>query len=547
MAKFTIPAKIEEVRNGIDFIEKTLEDKHVPKKNIYKAMLISEEVMVKLIENANSTSKVEISVKAIYGIAKVTMSCGGNRIENDEFYDGISVEELDQGDEAAIRSILLDAFRDKISYIRKGKYNYVYIEAGDKQKVFVFRSALAIILGFLVTYLLSLFVSVDGMYSLADNVLLPIQTLYLNALSLITAPAVFFSIVMAVVRYRAFADPGRVSLKVMIGYIMTTIIAALIGIFTFRGFEALNLKHIGMNLLDSSSSIGATSIIDMITNVIPTNIIDPFQNTDAMQLLFIALITGFAISKISNSVPLIKDLNVGLNKLFDTIVDVISQFIPSQAFFSVMLGQIYFGGMSLRGSGRVFLMITCGFVFMVIVYLLLILIFGQITPIPFIKKYKKFGKKLFFNGEGVERIQDTMEFCKKEMGISNKVSSFSIPFGAIGNLDGNCIYLMVATLFMSKFTGVEILESNIIYMIIIIMILSVGSPITPGSAMIGLTLLMKQMGIPMVMLSVIVVINAFVDLLMDSVNSTGDVAISLIVAKSEHHFDKEVYMKNVED
>lgn len=541
MAKIIIPAKIEELKNGMDFIKETLEKRHVRKKTLYKALLISEEVMVKLMENANDTSTVRISIKVRYGMPKIAMSCGGEAFDKADFSVDIPMDELETDDEATIRSVLLDAFSKNISYTRKGKYNYVYIHSGETQKVFVIRSAIAIFLGYLITAILQMILTPDILTSFATDVLLPIQTLYLNALSLITAPAIFLSIVMAVVRYRAFADPGRVSIKVMLGYLFTTVVAVLVGIQSFYIYDTSNFNKVIFTMPGVGEGTGVISVLDIFTNIIPTNIITPFENTDALQLLFIALIFGFGVSGVGDTTPFIKEMFEGLDKLLKKIVEVVTEMIPSQAFFSVMLALIYFGNGSLIASSRLFLITMGGFIVMLLMYIIIIPVLGRINPLPFFKKYITFVVRNFLKARSVEVIADSIIFCKDKLGISNKVSSFSIPFGAIANLDGNCIYLTIATLFLAKMNNIEIFESNLIYLILIIIILSIGSPITPGSAMIALTLLMNQIGLPMELLSIVVVINAFVEMIMDEINSTGDFAITLVIAKSENKFNKEVY------
>ena len=113
--------------------------------------------------------------------------------------------------------------------------------------------------------------------------------------------------------------------------------------------------------------------------------------------------------------------------------------------------------------------------------------------------------------------------CQDTLGVSPKVCSFSIPLGATVNMDGTCIYLAVASLFLARVYGI------------------VGAPGIPGSALVCLSVLLVQVGIPVEAVSLIMGIDPFFSMLRAMSNCTGDVVASVVVAKSEKMFDAEVY------
>lgn len=133
-----------------------------------------------------------------------------------------------------------------------------------------------------------------------------------------------------------------------------------------------------------------------------------------------------------------------------------------------------------------------------------------------------------------------IESCRK-LGVSSKISSFSIPLGATVNMDGSCVYLAVAGLFLAKVYGIEIDGSAMFSMIFSIIVLSVGAPGIPGAGLVCLSVLLVQLGVPAEAISLVMGVDSILGMCRTAINTTGDVAVSVVVAKTERLLDKEKY------
>ena len=131
--------------------------------------------------------------------------------------------------------------------------------------------------------------------------------------------------------------------------------------------------------------------------------------------------------------------------------------------------------------------------------------------------------------------------CINNLGISPKVCNFSIPLGATVNMDGCCIDLVIIGLFLAKAYGIEVPASGLISLSITIILLSLGAPGVPGTALVCLGVVLNTLGVPFEALGIIIGIYPFIDMFQTVNNTTGDVAVSLIVAKSENLLDTDVY------
>ena len=542
MPKILLPANQSEIHTGLEFIEQTIRRYRFKNKEVMKTLLVAEENMVRLIDKTEEDVQMQISIRYRYGTAEITISAAGEPLVAEELQIDLSVGDMGHDSEETIRSILLQAFSDKMTYTRKGEYNFIKITAGVRERVFLNRTMAAMAAGLIVSLLLSLALPHAAVEALADNFLYPLQTIFLNALQLVTAPAVFFCILSNVSRYTSFSDPGRVSSKIIVGYLLTSIFAVLIGMFIFELLQpgawadGILAPYIG----EIQNIDFGNSILELIINIVPTNIVAPFSDTNAMQLLFIAFLGGIVLGGTGQYTAELRKAADALNSFFSATAGIVSNTIPVMTFFTVILCVAYFGLESLYIGLEVLGVTVLGLAMMLASYTMLVLA-SRLNPITFLRKYAPNAVSTFLGGSSIRAIPETMRACEKKFGVSPKVFSFSIPFGAIGNMDGNCVYLTIAGLYMARIYGVSFLGRELISIVIVVLLLSVGAPIVPGTVMVSLTMLMNTMGMSPVGMSFIIGVNVIIEMLLTVCNTIGDVAITLVVARTEGLLDLNIY------
>jgi len=185
--------------------------------------------------------------------------------------------------------------------------------------------------------------------------------------------------------------------------------------------------------------------------------------------------------------------------------------------------------------------IYCGALVMLVVYGLLIWIVGRENPITFYRKFYPVSLTGYTLGSSNATLPTSMEICGGKLGISPKIYSFSLPLGATVNMDGTCITLMVSALFMSKIFGIPVTFTTLATLFLSIFVLSVGAPGVPGSALICISLLLPQIGVPAEAISIVMGLYTLVGMMTACINVTGDGVITLIVAKKEKLLDLDVF------
>ncbi len=548
MPKLFIPADINEISRGIKFIENLLIQCRIKGKAKNQALLISEESLVRLIENASEGAEIEINVHRFYSTANITISAAGKPMDSDDLQLDLSAGEIGHDSEEAIRSMLLRAFSDRMAYVRKGEYNFIKINAGYKERVFAIRTTAALLLALICSLLLIPLLPENVSLWIRDQFLAPIQQIFINMLQLVTAPAVFFSTTTAVAQFTAFSDPGKVSGKVIIGYFITSVLAV------FMGFGLFQLIDPGENSAMIFRSMAYVrqidqiipenaGLIERIVNFIPNNVVAPFMNTDAVQLLVVALLAGLALGRAGGYSYKLLDLSEALNRFFTVMVEIVAKLIPPATFFISLLTLSTFRVSALIAGAEIFGMVLLGLFCLLIFYLLLVAFAGRLNPLTFIRKYWRHMWNTFFAGSSISAIPDSIRCCEKDFGVSPSVTAFSIPFGAISNLDGSCIYLTIAGLFLAKICGVNLLGKDILTIGFMVIVLSIGSTITPGSVLLALAMLMNEMNISLSALSILLGINALIEMFLAMCNTAGDVAMTLVISRTENLLDIETYKK----
>lgn len=542
--KLVVPASLSGIGEGLDFIEKALTDLGFRPKSIRESMLLSEESMVRLADNATVEATIHISIKKSGGLASIRLSApGAEFVPGTDNISDFSTGDMGRSSESVIRGILLKAYEDKMRYARKGKYNFVTITAGEREKMFMYRAMAALAISIAAGFVLRGVLSADTAATLNTYLLVPIEEIFINMLMLITAPAVFLSVITSVAQYSSFSDPGRVSIKTLVGYAITSVIAVLAGLLAFNLIQPGSEGQMSGMIFGftAEARVNTDDVISTIVNIVPSNIIDPFQNLETLQLLFMAIVFGVALGRVGDYSAALRNFIEALNNLITKVISILMEFLPVAIFASVVSMLLNAGGEIIVSLFELLLAVIVGIAIMMVLYCMIIMIGARSNPVTFIKKYAPTMGETFILASGLSALPKTMRCCKKNLGISPKVYSFSIPFGASFNMDGNCVYLTIAGLFMAKMCGVEIFSADILPLILTVLVLSIGAPITPGTALICFTVLLNQLGVSIAAVSILFGVNALIEMLTATSNTAGDVAVSLAIARSENLLDSDVY------
>lgn len=533
---------------ALEIINERLSAYKLSRKDIAKSLLASEEVMHALLEHSENADHLYLSVARLLDEIYIDIAVKGNEFSFEKELDlgaNIDADEIGPDTEKAIRGMILKSFVDDLKYRCRAGMNIVRISVVKSKRAMLYKTlgamVLAIILGFAAKSLLpeSVYLPVN------DNLLVPVKTMYMNALKMIVAPVVFFSIVSCIGQFSDLSELGKIGGKTIALYSLTTVIATVLGAAVFYLLRPGVVGSLAIEAVETAAQAQDISVSfkDMVINIVPSNFFSPFLEAEMMQLIFLAVLCGIAVGMVGKYSQILSDLFTAFNELFLKITSLIIKFMPLAVFCSFLSMIFKTGSDALVSILGILGTFVVAIILMMLIYCIFIFIFARLNPLLFFKKYAPTMAQVFSMGSSNASLPLNIEACKK-LGIPQKVYSLSLPLGATINMDGTCIYLSVFALALARLCGVTVPPAALISVLVSIIVLSVGAPGIPGSGLVCLSVLLSQLNVPLEAVAFVMGIDSLIGMMRCMSNCLGDVAISTVVAKLEGVLDVDTYKSN---
>lgn len=534
---------------AMDFVQAFLTDSRIEKKAGVRAMLVVEEALGSLMAHRKGEdSDMHVRARSRFGTVTIELSVAGEAFSLTENMKSAALStdgEMDAGTQDVIRNILLRSLTDDLKYRHKNGVNDVRVTLVKSRHAFLWQTLGAMLAAIAVGLILATAAPAPFSAALNANLLSPVKTMYLNALKMVVAPVVFFSIVSCIAQFSDLSDLGRIGGKTLALYLLTTLIAVGVGIGAYFLFQpgGVNLAGLAEDASAITSQTVSVSLRDTIVGIVPTNFLSPFLESNMLQLIFLAVVCGVATGLIGKYSAMLKDIFQAFNDLFLKITTLFIRVMPAAVFCSISSMILTMGTPSLLTLLGMFGTFLFGLACMMAVYCLMMVAMARLNPLPFLKKYSPVMLQVFSMASSNASISINMEACEKKLGISGRVFSLSIPLGATLNMDGTCVHLAVFALALAKIYGVPVSGAMLLSMAVSIVVLSMGAPGIPGAGLICLSVLLTQMNVPVEAIGLVMGIDSLIGMFRTMSNCLGDVAVTSIVARSEGLMDMKVYQQ----
>jgi len=276
------------------------------------------------------------------------------------------------------------------------------------------------------------------------------------------------------------------------------------------------------------------SAVEVLVNIVPTNPVKSLVEGNMLQVIFLALLFGIILTVISKEKAemLIKILD-GLNEAIIQVVHVAMKLAPYGvlALIAAVIGQ--YGVHILITLLKYSLVVIGGlFIYTVGVNSFTLSLLGRMNPIRFFQAVKEAMIIAFSTSSSNAALPVSME-CVEHVGVSREYSSFVIPLGATINMDGTALYQGVAAVFIAQIYGIPLHFMDQITIVLMATLASVGAAGVPAAGIITLAMVLKQIGIPLEGIALILGVDRFLDMCRTTTNIVGDMACSVVIKESE--------------
>ena len=538
MSKGTIELNQNNLSEAAASLETALTAAGADRRECMNALLLAEELFARMAAEPGMT--VHADVQRRWGNITLRLSCEGDQL------NPIVASPFPEGDEQdGFRTKLLHANREKLGYARKGKRNVVSVSVHSAANQQIKFTLAAMLLGIGIGLVCKALLPGDLLTALNANVLVNIRTVFLNALKMMIAPLVFFSVTSSLSGMGDVSEIGRAGSRVLALYLFTSLLACFVGTGLFYLFFGGDVPQIPLEL-NAARAVEATKVdlVSVLIGIVPSEMVSPIQKMDVLQILFVSIFFGVVLSVLGDRTPTLKQLTDEANTFCTKAVSMIVRFLPLIAFVSMFSLVIKVGLNTLYALGLVLLGHVLGVAAMLVVYSVLLVLVGHISPLPFLRKGIRFMSIPFSLAGSNACIPFTLEFCTDKLGISKKLAAFSIPIGSTVNMDGICFSIVFQGLMLAKMYGVAITPRLLLTTFLTALLLSVGAPGVAGAAFICLTTIVVSLGLPAEAATFVLGIDSLLSMLRISNNVIGDTAVACAVAASEKQLDNAIYQKN---
>ncbi len=365
--------------------------------------------------------------------------------------------------------------------------------------------------------------------------------IFLRALRMIVIPLVFTSIALGVAGMGDSASLGRIAGKTILYYIVTTAIAATIGL------TLVNLVKPGvganLNLAEKVTSVGSgeISFIDQIVSIVPSNIFESMAKGDLLPIIFFAVVFGFFMNKVAEQhTNTLKGLFTAVYEVIMKITMFIIRLAPIGVFAIVanVVGQQAGNPqalLSMAGSLGVFVLVVWGGLLLQggVVLPLLVRVLGKQNPWRHIAKMSTALLTAFSTCSSGAALPINIRDSQEKCGISNKIASFVLPLGSTINMNGTALYECVTAIFIAQAYGIDLTLAQQVMIVFTALLAAIGTAGIPMAGMVMLTIVLTAVGLPLEGIGLVLAVEQFCDMPRTCINTYGDSCGAVIIAHSE--------------
>lgn len=374
---------------------------------------------------------------------------------------------------------------------------------------------------------------------LFSNVMIKLEfigTIWLNCIKMIVVPMVLMTIITGITSQKDLKSLGRIAIRIMIYYVITTLIATVIGIATTAIIKPG--LHANFTGLESKEITGTAdiSVAEFFTNMFSANMFVTFSKSNILQTVVIAIMLGVSIMLVKNEehkAKLISGCNALSSMVFSLInmimtVSPIGIFFLMGASFGKYGASIFTSMASLVGTYYLACILQ-----ILLVYGSVLWIGTGISPFRFIKDSAELWVYTLSTCSSVASIPVNMQVAREKFNVPDRISSFTIPLGSQMNYDGSVILYGCVIMFISQVCGHTVSLDMILKIVLLSAILSTGGGGIPGSGIVKLLVMVEAFALPTEIVGIIAAFYRLFDMGTTTNNCLGDLVGTVLISKLE--------------
>lgn len=369
---------------------------------------------------------------------------------------------------------------------------------------------------------------------------------FLRLMQMLVVPLVFCSLVCGSAAIGDTKTLGKVGVKTLVFYLCTTALAVAVALSLANIIDpGMGLNMDAIVAAENTTVSTEVSFADTLLNIIPKNPIHGLANGEMLQIIFFAMIVGIILAKLGEKTATVFNFFTQFNDIMMEMTMMVMSLAPYGVFcliaktFSGIGFDAFIPLLKYMISVLISLGIQCFGV-----YMIMLVVFTRLNPVKFIKKIFPVMAFAFSTATSNATIPLSIETLAEKMGVSRRISSFTIPLGATINMDGTAIMQGVAVVFAAQAFGIPLGIKEYTMVIATATLASIGTAGVPGVGLITLSMVFNSVGLPLEGITLIMGIDRILDMTRTAVNITGDAVCTTVVAHQNGELDREIFNKD---
>ncbi len=372
----------------------------------------------------------------------------------------------------------------------------------------------------------------------------PLGDAFIKLIKMIIAPIIFVTVVHGIASMKDMKKVGRVGLKALIYFEVVTTLALIVGLVVINLWQPGVGMNVDLSTVDTKSITAFTtkakdqSTVGFLMDIIPSTVVGAFATGEILQVLFFALLFAFGLQMLGERGETVLRLIDVVAHVFFRIVGIIMKFAPVGAFGAMAFTIGKYGVATLLSLGNFMMSFyaTCLiFIFVVLGGIAALCGFSIFKLISYIKEELL----IVLGTSSSESVLPRVIVKMENLGADKSVVGLVVPTGYSFNLDGTCIYLTMAAVFLAQATNTDLTLMQQLGIIGVLLLTSKGAAGVTGSGFIVLAATLASVGtIPVASMALILGIDRFMSEARALTNLVGNCVATIVVAKWEGALDE---------
>ncbi len=373
-----------------------------------------------------------------------------------------------------------------------------------------------------------------------------IGSLFLNALKMLIVPLIVSSIIVGMMGIGSGENLSRLGGKTLLYYAASSFLAIMTGLaivnMTQPGLvdgepikELIGLSDVPESVTDKVEGKGAGDIVGVFLRMVPPNIVHAAAEGQMLGLIFFSLLFGFFVTRLASPQgDVMRNFWQGTLDVMMHMTDWVMKFAPLGVFALVAKVVAVSGVEAFKPLAVFFFTVLAALLIHFTVSMSLVLKYiARVNPIRHYQAMSAALLTAFSTSSSSATLPLTMECVEEKAGVSNRVSSFTLPLGATVNMDGTALYECVAAMFIAQAYGLELSLMTQFTIVLVALLTSVGVAGIPSASLVAISVILGTIGLPLEGVGLILAVDRVLDMCRTAVNVFSDSVAAVVIGRLE--------------